>query len=310
MLSDNGSQFVNAVIEEFMKLVGTQHELTLAYSKEENGLVERANKEVMRHLRALIYEAKDFGEWSKLLPFVKRIMNASKVASIGVSAAELLFGNAISLDRGIFMDQKDGAGTASLSARASKMLAAQQKLIEVAQRTQHRINDAHIVARDAERLTEFAVGSFVLREYPPSGIKKGPPNKFMTNLRGPYRVEGWTGATYTLKNMVTQAKEKEHVTRLKPFVYDKLVTNPTEVAMHDNREFVIDSIIAHRGDPRYKARMEFLVRWVGYGPEDDSWEPWSGPEGQGVSKTTQLHAYLREHGMARLIPKIDKDDED
>ena len=310
VLSDNGSQFVNAVIEEFMKLVGTQHELTLAYSKEENGLVERANKEVMRHLRALIYEAKDFGEWSKLLPFVKRIMNASKVASIGVSAAELLFGNAISLDRGIFMDQKDGAGTASLSARASKMLAAQQKLMEVAQRTQHRINDAHIVARDAERLTEFAVGSFVLREYPPSGIKKGPPNKFMTNLRGPYRVEGWTGATYTLKNMVTQAKEKEHVTRLKPFVYDKLVTNPTEVAMHDNREFVIDSIIAHRGDPRYKARMEFLVRWVGYGPEDDSWEPWSGPEGQGVSKTTQLHAYLREHGMARLIPKIDKDDED
>lgn len=54
ILSDNGSQFVNAIIQEYLKLMGTEHIRTLAYSHEENGLVERANKEVLRHLRAIV----------------------------------------------------------------------------------------------------------------------------------------------------------------------------------------------------------------------------------------------------------------
>ncbi len=58
VLSDNGPQFVNAVIEEFMKLVGTQHELTLAYSKEENSLVERERANTEGHLRDLATKRK------------------------------------------------------------------------------------------------------------------------------------------------------------------------------------------------------------------------------------------------------------
>ena len=47
ILSDNGSHFVNEVIREFLQLVGTQHKLTVAYSKEENTMVKkRSNKEV------------------------------------------------------------------------------------------------------------------------------------------------------------------------------------------------------------------------------------------------------------------------
>jgi len=55
LLSDNGSQFVNELITEFTKLIGTEHITTMAYSKEENGMIERANKETMRHLRSLIF---------------------------------------------------------------------------------------------------------------------------------------------------------------------------------------------------------------------------------------------------------------
>ena len=58
LLSDNGSQYVNEVIAEYTLLVGSEHVRTLAYSHEENGIVERANKEVMRHLRAIIFDNK------------------------------------------------------------------------------------------------------------------------------------------------------------------------------------------------------------------------------------------------------------
>jgi transposase InsO family protein len=51
--SDNGPHFVADLIAEFLSLVGVQHCLTLAYSKQENSLVARMNKEINRHLRAL-----------------------------------------------------------------------------------------------------------------------------------------------------------------------------------------------------------------------------------------------------------------
>jgi hypothetical protein len=35
-------------------------------------------------------------------------------------------------------------------------------------------------------------------------------------------------------------------------------------------EYEVDSILAHRGSGRGRA---FLVRWKGYGPEHDTWEP-------------------------------------
>ncbi len=48
------TQFVNGIISQLLCLLQTDHELSLAYSKEQNAIVERANKEVMRHLTAII----------------------------------------------------------------------------------------------------------------------------------------------------------------------------------------------------------------------------------------------------------------
>jgi hypothetical protein len=58
--SDRGTQFVNETIDQLMKLWGIRHEKTIAYSKEENSIVERANKEVMRHLRAIVYDRRSY----------------------------------------------------------------------------------------------------------------------------------------------------------------------------------------------------------------------------------------------------------
>jgi hypothetical protein len=80
-------------------LVGTEHSITLAYSHEENGLVERANKEVLRRLKDLVFDTRLVTIWSDMLPLVQRLMNSQVVQSIGVSPAQIIFGNAIDLDR-------------------------------------------------------------------------------------------------------------------------------------------------------------------------------------------------------------------
>jgi len=56
--TDNGPAFANDLLKEVANLLGSTNEFTTAYSSEENGIVERANKEVLRHLRALVFEAR------------------------------------------------------------------------------------------------------------------------------------------------------------------------------------------------------------------------------------------------------------
>ena len=54
--SDRGPEFVNDIIQEFIRIVGTEHIKTVQYSKEENAVVERCNREILRHARGLVYQ--------------------------------------------------------------------------------------------------------------------------------------------------------------------------------------------------------------------------------------------------------------
>jgi hypothetical protein len=81
-----------------MVLVGTNHVLTLAASKQENAAVENANKRSQEYLRSILFDNRILKRWSDVLPLVQRIMMAEPNDVIGVSPAQLLFGKSIQLD--------------------------------------------------------------------------------------------------------------------------------------------------------------------------------------------------------------------
>jgi len=56
IVTDYGSQFVNQMLAHFHELTGVRHHMTIPYSKEENGIVKRANKEVNRHIRNIMFD--------------------------------------------------------------------------------------------------------------------------------------------------------------------------------------------------------------------------------------------------------------
>ena len=124
---DRSSHFVNQVISKFLAYVGTEHCLSIAYSKEENAIAERANKEINRHRTAIC-----FYDYEKTIPIVHRILNSHRNTLTNVSPADLLFGNALNLDRGIFVSTEEQKTLPlPLSALTSKMLAMQSRLIEI-----------------------------------------------------------------------------------------------------------------------------------------------------------------------------------
>ena len=90
---------MNALVTELLKGIGVPHLTIMTFSKEENSIVERAKKEVLRHLRALIFTNNEIATWSKhYIPLVQRIINTSRVDSHRSVPAELLFGKTIRLD--------------------------------------------------------------------------------------------------------------------------------------------------------------------------------------------------------------------
>ena len=100
-----------------------EHYFATAYSSEENGIVERANQEVLRHWRALLFEQ---------LPLVPRIMNTVEKTSTGVTPAELILSHSIRLSSHIMtpIGAVDSSDT-SLSDRMDEWISQHMLLVVV-----------------------------------------------------------------------------------------------------------------------------------------------------------------------------------
>ena len=70
---------------------------------------------------------------------------------------------------------------------------------------------------------------------------------------------------------------------------------------HNEQEFIVESIIAHRGSRNRRSSLQFKVRWAGFGETCDSWEP-----NKSLMHVGKLHDYLRANTMKTLIPKEHK----
>jgi hypothetical protein len=301
--TDQGNSFKNELFDSLVNSLGMEHFLTTAYSKEENGINERANKEVLRHLKNIVFEKRVANKWSKYLPLVQRIINGTVHSSTGLTPAQIMFpnpNNGWQLDRGMLT----GQNTALLSAYMKDLMDSQAMIIDIATHNLREKDEKHLNDYPQER-TQFEIGSYVLAEHRLQGLKRGPKSKLLPFLRGPMRVIGWNNENiYHLQNLVTQTVSDYHVSKLRPFLHDERTKTPIQAALTDTfDEFVVEKVLDMQGDPRKsKKNLKFKVRWAGYGPQDDTWEPWDF-----VKDNDQLQLFLHNHHnkYARNLGKKD-----
>jgi len=302
---DRGSQFINELLGILLARKKITPRISHAYSKQENGRVERANKDVLRHVRNLLFHERIRYNWHMMLPFVRRIMNSTVRKATGYSPSQLVLGSALQLTELGLPPPPEGLDEIQRLSQESftEWLAARDKaqmtVLEVAKEVQLAHDRAHLSSVDPSEVTSFEEGQLVLvqpHDNPLSGRR--PKSKFDFKWSGPYQVVSRDGNTYRLRD-ITQSNTyiDRNVMDIIEYHHDEHNLSPKEVAAAEKQEYVVEEIVSHTGSIRDVKNMKFQVRWAGYDSSEDTFEPW-----ENLVDNVYLHRYLTRNGMYNLVP--------
>ena len=109
--------------------------------------MERANKEVNRHIRNILADKEIVENWPQMLCMTEKLLNSSVKIPLRASPNTLLFGNAFTQEPFEIseMDQQRNIKTpSSIRDYVEKFMHRQNKLLLAAAKSQQETNDAHL----------------------------------------------------------------------------------------------------------------------------------------------------------------------
>lgn len=81
--TDNGTEYVNKGLEEFLKKEGVKHQTTVPYIPQQNGLAERLNRTIVERARTMLVDAeleKPF--WAEAVSAAVYLINRSPPSGV------------------------------------------------------------------------------------------------------------------------------------------------------------------------------------------------------------------------------------
>lgn len=289
--SDCGGQFVSDLVKELLDLTNTAQITTIGYRPQANGIVERVNGEVMRHLRAVVSHARIRSKWSIGLPIVQRIINARHHSALNCSPMQLLYGSMVTPHRGII-----GGFRAPKEMEVSKYMQElydyQLNALRASQLHLANVLDNRVDQHVSTNPKSFNVGDYVVVA---EGLGE-PREKLDMAWRGPLLVVQGKGNIYTCQNLCTGEKEEFDVSVLRLFELASDADPLTVAAMDDDSDPVDKIIDYHIGTPRRKKTYDFLVR---FRSGVERWLPYME-----VRHLEALDKYLQDNSEAKQNLKL------
>jgi hypothetical protein len=285
--SDGGTQFTANICKQLSELFGFTHHIILAYHPQANGIVERKNAEVIKHLKSLVLVKHDKDKWSMYLPLVQRILNSTIDTNTSICPSEIIFGNQLPIMTPLLADNNDTTlSTTSVHDYIHQISDAMSILV-----TRSRIHLENISISpdiDASQGHQYNVGDYVLLTYPSQ-----PPHKLSPAYRGPLKIVSQVrDDIYTLLDMITGKHKNYHVDRLRIFNNDDNTddTSLLTIIAADNDEYMVEFIVEHMGSIKKKNQIQFRIRWKGYDEQDDTWLYYAK-----VKDLQALDTYIMDH---------------
>jgi transposase InsO family protein len=271
--TDQGTEFINSTMGEVERVLGMTHVKGAAYRPQTNGMVERMNLPIESILAS--FEDVEQRTWDMLLPFVQRALNSTVSASTGQTPDFLTFGREGTNPIDVVL----GVGVVAPSSR-EKWLGRLQEAQRLAGQSQERKWAAmkERFDKDHEKHT-FAVGDRVwVRE---ARVPQGKTAKLRPKASPVvYVIRELTGGNQKHARVEAEANAQDtrsmHVERLKKVIPEAeglFGEVPVEEAPKEKEDADVYEVerILDRREGRQQGTIEYLVRWLGYGPQEDRW---------------------------------------
>ena len=266
--SDRGPQFISHFWRHLWKMLKTRVALSAPYHPNSNPWVERQNKTLLESLRSFVNARQD--DWEECLPMYEFAYNNSYNPSLGDTPFFLSHGRRPALPIMVGNPTPSPAVNDFVQNLQNRIIAARDHIRltqgEAADRRQKTLNP-----------TTFNVGDLVLLNTEHYNLQL-PSLKLSPRWIGPLKVLQLRGPNTVLIEVPPRLKRIEpiqNVVHLKAYVPRPPHVGPTPPVqmpdiIDDQEEYEVEEILSHRGTG---AKTQYLVRFRGYGPEDDLWLP-------------------------------------
>jgi hypothetical protein len=285
IVTDRDSRFTSHFTKELLRLLGTKQCMSTAFHPQSDGQTERINRVMEDMLRHYVGARHD--DWDDCLTAAEFAINNSYQASIQTTPFRMIYGIDPQLPLSVGRDSKVRKAQ-EFADKMAEGLADAKKAMEAAQQRQKRGYDAK------RREVFYSVGQQVLIstkhiKLKTPGIwiseevkKKHGAKKLLPKWIGPFAVTAEINPlafrvelpdTLPIHNVF-------HVSLMKPYSQGaRFQPPPPPTILEGEVYYLIDRIMDHRevqkksrGKRKGKPKYEYLVKWLGYDTEYDSWE--------------------------------------
>ena len=270
VVSDRGPQFISSINQALAARLGIKWKLSTARRPQTDGQTERANKiieDVLRH-----FVSPNMTDWDQYLCMVQFAMNTVCHEPTQQTPFFPNHGRTPRTPLDILLPHSSALDNPASNAFADKM----QQMVARAKRLTLAALQRHKRYYDAKHtFAVFAVADEVLLSTSGLNLKTAGTNKLAPRWVGPFKVLERIGSlAYRLDFPETMRIHNVfHISVLKRYHSDGRVQPPLPEVIDDEPEWEIERILKHRLVKRgRKTKVEYLVKFVGYGPEHNLWQ--------------------------------------
>ncbi|QRW15573.1 Retrotransposable element Tf2 protein [Rhizoctonia solani] len=260
-ISDRGTTFTGKFLRALYQRLGVKPSFSSAYHPESDGQTERVNQFIEFYLRS--YVAADHSDWASWLPLAEYAYNNARHSATGRTPFELVFG------RNPVMSPSNVPANVPKADHVADTLAQEWKEAESALQM-----SKEKMAGLRGSTPEYSIGEKVWLDGKNVELRTNS-NKLDPRGLGPFEIlEKISSHAYRLKLPETLKIHNVFYVGLLSKVHENpsqpFPERPPPKTIEGEEEYEVEQIIDSK---RQRGKWFYLIKWKGYGPKDNSWEP-------------------------------------
>jgi hypothetical protein len=294
-ISDRDPKFTSEFFEVWCESLGITQSMSSGFHPKTDGQTERMIRTVQQVMR--FYVLPNQSDWDTALPMIAFALNSSYNNSTEATAYEVVLGftPASPFDRLLgFRPEQRVLDKHSWIQHRLEQLRHAKLALDVAR--------SRMISTPTYDKCPYQVGDSCWLSTKHLKLKTTGSRKLVPRFVGPYKVIKVVNPVAVKLELPSHMKVHPvfHISELRTVPEGtRFHSQPAAVEVEGISEYIIDKILDHRvAQIKNKPGYKFLVKWLGYGPDHNSWLTEDDFTSDGLYENTMLQQYKQDHQLA------------